>query len=258
MQLNLLFLLGGSDLEMRTIEAILTQKNIPYIDRNLTWNTAKISAYEDVIRNKKNANVNIYGIELVEDNQEPLPPNYHSMDHHNERAHELASIEQVAKLLGLELTREQQLVAANDKGYIPAMEAMGATPEEIAGIRRRDREAQGVTEEDERLAEQSISENLTKQQGITVVKSFTSRFSAITDRLYPCERLLIYTDVELTYFGKGVSRLIQAFDDLVKQQLAYSGGGESGFFGITEEGIKKIGTIENVSDQIVNTLLYGK
>lgn len=50
--------------------------------------------------------------------------------------------------VGIELTREQQLIAANDKGFIHEMEALGAIPEEITDIRHRDREVRGVTEED--------------------------------------------------------------------------------------------------------------
>lgn len=135
---------------------------------------------------------------------------------------------------------------------------IGATPEEIADIRRRDREAQGVTDEDERLAEQSIHHHLTVENGITVVKSLTSHFSAITDRLYPCEKLLIYTDHELTYYGEGVSRLILTFDDLIKQQKAFSGGGENGFFGLNGDKISSIDNCKRAIEQIINLHANGK
>jgi hypothetical protein len=245
------FLLGGHDIEMIEIRKILSSNNILCFDNNLQWNNAQLSQYKNVL----NDHDFFVGVELITD-LDP-PEKYTLIDHHNENAGKPSAIEQVATLLEIKLTRDQQLVAANDRGYIPTMLEMGATPEEIAGIRRRDREAQGVTDEDERLSEESIRENLSVEKGITVVKSLTSRFSTITDRLYPCDRLLIYTDTELTYYGEGVSQLIRAFDDLIKLHKAYSGGGETGFFGLTEEGIKISGS-KSIVNQIINLLENGK
>ena len=62
-------------------------------------------------------------------------------------------------MLKIELNRWQKLISANDRGYIPAMKRMGATNDEIKEIREYDKECQGVTPEDERLAEKSIREN---------------------------------------------------------------------------------------------------
>lgn len=223
---DFIFLLGGHDLEMLEIKKILASQGITFYDKNLQWANAKLSQYSKELNNTNH----FVGIELISDID--LPSNYTLIDHHNENSDKPSAIEQAAELLDIELTHDQLLVAVNDKGYIPAMEAMGATTEDIANIRRRDRKAQGVTEKDEQLAEQSIKENLTAEHGITLVKSLTTKFSPITDRLYPCNKLLVYTNHELTYYGEGVSRLILAFDDLFKQKKAYSGGGEKGFFGI--------------------------
>ena len=230
-----LFLIGGADLEMLTIRQLLTANGFAegekMADRHLQWG-AKLSDYQDLFNGKQI----FVGIELTEDITPP--PHYLAIDHHNVNSNKRSSLEQVIDLLkndfgiAIEFTRDLQLVAANDRGYIPAMIEMGATQDEITDIRGRDREAQGATEEDERLAERSICENRFVEEGITVVKSLTSRFSAITDRLYPCNKLLIYTDHELTYYGEGISLLILTFKDLIKQQIAYSGGGENGYFGI--------------------------
>lgn len=137
------FLLGGRDLEMITIKRMLIDSGFEepesIADLNLQWG-AKLSAYQ----NRFNDELTFVGIELSQ-NIVP-PPHYINIDHHNENANKPSSIEQIADLLGIELTREQQLIAANDKGFIPEMKAFGATREEIADIRRRDREAQGVTE----------------------------------------------------------------------------------------------------------------
>lgn len=141
--------------------------------------------------------------------------------------------------------REIGRIAANDTGFIPAMEALNATIEEIREIRLADRRAQGVTEVDEQLAEQSILQNLINDRGITIVKSLTSKFSPITDRLYPCNQLLIYTENELTIYGVDTSILIDQFADLSAYWTTYSGGGKKGYWGIsggkiTKKLIKKI------------------
>ncbi len=46
---NNLFLLGGYDLEMLTIKSLLDRYDIPYIDHQLDWNTARVSSYRDDI-----------------------------------------------------------------------------------------------------------------------------------------------------------------------------------------------------------------
>jgi len=245
------FLLGGRDLEMITIKRMLIDSGFEepesIADLNLQWG-AKLSTYQ----NRFNDELTFVGIELSQDIVPP--PHYINIDHHNENANKPSSIEQIAKLLGIELTREQQLIAANDKGFIPAMEALGATREEIADIRRRDREAQGVTEEDERLGEKSIRK-FRKQKGeITLVKSLTSKFSTITDRLYPCDQLIVYTDNELNYFGRETNRLNEAFAQLINENKAYSGGTSNGFFGLTKEGIDSLGGIKPARKKVLEIL----
>jgi hypothetical protein len=190
---SFVFLLGGHDLEMNEISDILASENIPFYDKNLKRNNALLSMYGEELNNWSF----FVGVELQTDIKPP--EQYLPIYYHDNHVGSPSVIEQVARLLDIELTREQQLVAATNKGDIPVLFKLGATPEEVANIHRRDREAQGVTEEDERLAEKSLSENLTTELGVTVVKSLTSKFSTTTDRLYPCEQLLIYNDDGLTY-----------------------------------------------------------
>src|SRR3989339_371037 len=213
-----IFLIGGYDLEMKEIRAILTERGCRFVDRNLRWG-AKLSDYQDLFNNKDL----FIGIEITPDIAPPL--HYQAIDHHNENSDMPSSIEQLAKKLGIVLDNRQQLITANDSGYIPAMVAMGTAQEEIEEIRRLDREAQGVTEIDEQLAQESIQNHLSITGHVTVVKSLTSRFSAITDRLYPCPRLLVYTDRELTYYGIGAGKLQHRFAGLLKENKVYSGGG---------------------------------
>lgn len=129
-----LFLLGGHDLEMWTIKQMLEERDdCAVADKQLHWDNALLSAYEEELSN--NADFEIYGIELREDIT--APDNYISIDHHNDRSGQPSSLEQVASLLGVTLTQYQQLVAANDKGYISAMMALGASKEKIDEIRKK-------------------------------------------------------------------------------------------------------------------------
>ena len=225
--INTIFLLGGHDLEMLEIKKILKSKKLTVHDENLQWDNAKLSKYGD----KLNDTDFFVGIELESDIK--TPPNYLLIDHHNENVEKPSAIEQIADLLDIALNREQQLVAANDKGYIPAMIAMGATPKEIEDIRSRDRKAQGATDEDERLGEKSTKENSDYKGDVLIVKSLTNRFSTITDRLWgKTNKLLIYNEESLTYYGQNIDKLITQFSVLIEERIAYYGGNPPGFFGV--------------------------
>ena len=226
--LHRLFLLGGYDLEMLTIKQLLEDRNDCVVaDKHLYWDNALLSAYQEELL--EHADCEIYGIELRENIT--VPDNYISIDHHNDRSSGPSTLEQVASILGVTLTRYQQLVAANDKGYIPAMKALGASKEEIDEIRRKDREAQGVTEEDELLAEQSIKNHLDRHKDISIVYSQTPKFSAICDRLFPYKRLLIYTDSEWIFYGEGKTSLVEEYNVDIETGRVYHGGGPTGYIG---------------------------
>lgn len=153
--LDYLFLIGGKDLEMEAITKLLTDNMLQFADHKLKWG-AKLSSYQSLFNDYQT----FVGIELVPDIA--LPKHYIGIDHHNENSHKKSSLEQIIERLEGDLNlktdfrRDLQLIAANDSGYIPAMLNMGATHDEVSDIRRRDRKAQGVTPEDELLADQSI------------------------------------------------------------------------------------------------------
>lgn len=216
--------MGGYDLEMLEIKKILKEMKLNFTDKKLSWG-AKLSDYKNYFTDNS---ITYVGIELEEDIEPPM--NYHSIDHHNKRSAEPASIEQLALLLNIKLNRYQQLVAANDKGYIPAMKAMEATREEIAMVRRADRQAQGVTEEMEQIAEKEI-QNTENKNGITVLKTILKKFSPIVDRL-ETDKLIVYNEETLNYYGKNASKLNLLFKNLVDEKKAYSGGNDNGFWGI--------------------------
>lgn len=241
------FLLGGYDLEMLIIKQMLEEReDSVVIDKHLRWDNAKLSAYQQDLQNYLGNT--IYGIELQED----ITPsaNYILIDHHNNRDDRQSALEQVAEVLGVSLNRDQQLVAANDKGYILAMKALQATDDEITDIRSRDRAAQGVTEEEEKLAEKSISENMERCGCLIIIKSLTSRFSPICDRLFPYNRLLIYTDSEWMYYGEGKGSLVQHFSNEITQKKVFYGGGENGYIGCAKHAYSKV-EIEKIVEYIM-------
>ncbi len=238
-----LFLIGGHDLEMATIVQLLEQEGYSYIDHSLAWHNAKLSSYQEQIATYADSPTTLYGIELQEDITPPC--NYVTIDHHNYHNHALSALEQVATHIGYTLDRHQQLVAANDRGYIPAMLALGATDAEVAQIRLLDREAQGVTPQQEELAIQAIATKRSLYGGqLLVVQARCPKFSPICDRLYPYERLLVYTLHELTYYGKQAQQLrVQ----MPHSAILYYGGGEHGYWGVPRDALSEteITTIVN-------------
>lgn len=243
-----LFLLGGHDLEMQTISHILTDKNVMFKDRYLQWDNALLSQYEEDIQlygNKES--FIIYGVELKEDITPPT--NYIRIDHHNEYAAYPSALEQVASILNYPLNRYQTLVAANDKAHIPGMLEIGANLEEINRIRQEDRKAQGVTEDDEKLAQEAITNGIEKIGSLYVVFTTASRFSPICDRLYPYEKLLIYTPNELMYYGKEINSIKKILKPYTPISNIFWGGRINGFIGIVRN-ILTTKEILNIVEQI--------
>lgn len=227
-----LFLLGGHDLEMLTIRDVLDAHGCKYADHRLRWDNARLSSYRDEIARFERENVSgcIYGIEL-ENDLATSPECYRSIDHHNEQSKAPSALEQVLSLLDIPMSREYGLIAANDKRYIPGMLALGATDEEIRRIRRADRRAQGVNEEDEILAEKALAENLSRIGDLIVVRALNSRFSPICDRLYPYRSLLIYTAAEWMFYGDGAQQVRELFREEYHKGKIFYGGGPNGYVG---------------------------
>jgi hypothetical protein len=250
---DMLFLLGGHDLEMITIREILEEKSIPYVDKNLRWDNACLSRYSEELNLHSDGGMEIYGVELREDI--PAPANYRSIDHHNDKFVFLSSLEQVAEILNYELNQNQRLVAANDKGYIPEMIKAGATTEQIREIRKKDRLAQGGSDDEEALAEASIRDDMECIGRLTKVKSRTKHFSIIADLLYPCDSLLIYTSSEWVYYGYGRDVLRTLFHEDIVAGRIYYGGKNNGYIGLVDGALPE-NEMNNMVDKIIKELRY--
>lgn len=224
-----IFLLGGHDLEMVEIKKLLLRHGCEVCDANLRWDNAVLEVYSDVL--EQNPDSEFVGIELRDPQNLSAKYNYTNIDHHNENIAFPASILQVASLVGESPNRRMELVAANDSGYIPAMKAMGASDAEIALIRQEDRFAQGVTAEDEFLAEQSVKNHICQVGNTVTVRALTPCFSAISDRLYPYRSLLIYSTEAWVFYGEGKSDILARSHREIDNGLIYHGGGANGYIG---------------------------
>lgn len=247
-----IFLLGGYDLEMKTIAQLLSSYHKTFYDNQLIWNNAYLSTYNDILERYNDSDKYIiYGIELFEDDNSYKCDNYIRIDHHNDYVDRSSSLQQVADILSHTLTRYEQLVSINDCSYIPGMVEFGATQTEIEVIRQEDRNAQGVSAEDELAAERAIRENKIEYKGITIVQTSSSRFSPICDRLYPYRKLLICTDREIMYYGEGINSLKRLFSSEIAKGNIFHGGGDSGYLGTKIDCYNKI-ELEIMKDQIIN------
>jgi hypothetical protein len=132
-----------------------------------------------------------------------------SIDHHNARSAESASILQVLTLIGATPSRVEELIAANDSGYIPGMKAIGASQDEVSHIRALERQMQGITLEMEAEAERAITamERYPELSDLIIVRMAHSKVSTATDRLFGLqvqEHLLVVSeDGEVNYYGDG-------------------------------------------------------
>jgi len=235
--------LGGQDLEMLTIKAILRKEKINFFDKGLAWG-AKLSSYKNELE-KFSDDYTIYGIELEEDVE--LPENYKRIDHHNDFSDKEASLLQLLTLLGKKPTREEKLIAHNDVGHIKAMECFGATKGEIADIRKRDRAIQGVTAKEEAQALEEIT-NIKEEDGLYILETSLEKFSPIVDN-FEKRPLLVYSQKSLTYYGN-ISFLKEKYKEQIEKSQAYHG---RGFFGFDS---KYIGSIS--SNRLVKEIVEMK
>ena len=249
---DLIFFLGGHDAEMLEIRDILKCRGIPFFDKGLSWG-ARLSEYEEEIKALSSDQVPVF-IELKLDCD--YPEEAIILDHHDERSgrDKPTSLEQLAQLLNIQLNRRQRLIAANDRGHIEAMLELCATEAEVKEIRKLDLEAQGITDKDQRLARESVDNNIEKIDHIAaIIDSKTIHASIIFDMLYDKYRYIfvITPDHKLTYSGDGrmVLRLKREYEQLRDQdkdvEFWYGGNlPERGYFGadktIEKEIIKKM------------------
>lgn len=225
---SLFFFLGGRDLEMRTIAELVTAHLGPehVIDRGLGWG-AGLSDHADGLAGLAEGAVPVL-VELALD--QPIPQAAIIVDHHGDAAGHPTALEQVFALLGLASsawTRHLALVAANDRGHVRAMRAMGARPEEILSIRAADRAAQGILAEEDRAGAAALAAAETVLGGrLCVVRLPHGRTATVMDPIAAAtpegqiRDVLIICPAEVDFYGRGAA--IRALDS------AFPGGWSGG------------------------------
>jgi hypothetical protein len=229
---NFICFLGGHDLEMLTIRELL-EKHAPgrFFDKNLSWG-AKASEYREEIT----ACINRGNVPVLIELENDLgldPAQIKIVDHHGALAGEdrPTPLHRIfydyLHLPSKEWTRRLELVAANDRGYIPELIKVGATKEELIEIRKTDRAAQGITEEQERAGEKALSSAEVVCDGLlTVVRLPHARTAVVTDRLqlelggHGYKNLLVLCPHEVDFFGQG--------DLVLSLDKAFPGGWRGG------------------------------
>jgi len=216
----MIFLLGGNDLEMCAIKRLLKKYNKTFFDKNLKWG-AKLSAYEDIIKQHKNDT--IYAIELEKDVDFD---NVILIDHHNEFSQNPSSIEQVAEILGHKLSRFEKAVAINDTSYIDGLVEAGFNKSDIKRIRALDRKAQGVDEKIEKAAQEVKLDR--------IIEFNYEHFSPLNDRIFfekGWKKYIIFNDNLTMFYGFDVESLIESLKKNGVDEFFY-GGGKRGFLGV--------------------------
>ena len=188
------------------------------MDHHVTLARAIFSSYESEIRDAVRHGNRPVLVE-IRDVPEDIRPYVDVIDHHGaESGKRPTALEAVLSRFGIVPTREQQLIIANDRGHIAGMVAIHATADEIASIRKQDREAQGISEAEEAAAETAIADRCVGPSGLVTVVLPHSRTAAVTDRLSTGiggsdERLLILSPDEVSFFGDGkvIGHLMSTF-----------------------------------------------
>lgn len=216
---NYIFFVGGYDAEMVTIKDILKEKNLSFFDNHLKWG-AKLSEYKKELSELSSDQIPVF-IELNLDTE--YPPNAIIIDHHNERAGKdnKTAIEQVADLLGVELNRWQQLISANDKGYVWGMIDIGASEEEIKKVRTLDMEKQGISAEDQKKAKISVEHFLERiSSDMVIINSLIENTTPITELIYKYYKhiFIITPSNKLNYSGpEQIIRILENYYALRKK-----------------------------------------
>lgn len=232
------FITPVNDGESIEIRNLLQDNNETVIISTQPWGASWTRLEAKVIEQvekllAENPNTQVYGVEF----SGKARWNAINIDHHqypnDDRRNPKSSLEQVAEILGVELTRHQKLISENDKGYIPAMEQFGASKDEILLVRAQDRLAQGVTPDHERQAVIDL-QNAEWCGRKVIVRCPNGATSAITDRIYGQYDEAITIDGvngKWIYFGNRHHQFFTLTEGSVNGARWVGGPNESGYSG---------------------------
>ena len=235
------FFLGGRDLEMCEIGNLLHQlKNggdgriAEIYDKKLAWG-ACVSDFEHEVNSAINDKLIPVLLELECDID--IPDYAIEIDHHGARTGEPSALFQLFTLLDLpkkQWTRHYALVDANDRGHIAEMRKIGASDVELVAIRKADRSAQGISEDEEKSGLRALDKvELACDASLLVVRLPHERTATVSDPLAlsgETRDLLVLCPRSTHFFGRG--------DRIMRLDQCFSGGWrggllpERGFWGL--------------------------
>lgn len=260
------YLMGGTDLEMYQTKKRLSRSGEGLIDKNLRWG-AKIEDYANEIQEILSEGNTPVAIELA---NAATVDGVIDIDHHGEKASRPSALAQVMERMGKPMSFIDQLVAANDSGYIPGMrqffkehrdellkkyspDRVDKLEEKLINlIRAKDRQMQGVKLEDEARAEEAIATAERTSEGLIITRIPSGKWSPIADRLFsswPNGRqnliAICFSENEekhFYYFGRG---------DICKELKDYykGWGGGTGYGNIEKDGFS--GCITKDPDEVI-------
>jgi hypothetical protein len=242
-----IFVVPKNDAEAVRIIEILQEKNEKLLITSQSWGASwegleeeikkELHEYDKKYQLSIDSKIAIYGVELKGNNEY----NAIDIDHHcydnEDRSNKKSSLEQVAEIINYQLSNYDKMISANDTGYIPAMQNLdidiAAEEREslIIKVRALDRKCQGITEEQEEQAIESIENNLEKIDETIIVKSPHSKCACYTDRLFgKYKRLLVISeDGESNFYGDKYT-----IEELFNKFEGWKGGnieGNNGYWG---------------------------
>jgi len=241
--MTLRFFLGGYDLEMREIAALVRAEcgAAALCDKGLAWG-ARLSDCADEIAAAHAAGLTPVAVELADDMPAEWAPRARLLlvDHHGARAGDPASIRQVFDLLGLPAarwSRHLMLVAANDSGHVEGMRAAGADAAEMRAIRAADRAAQGILPAEEAAGLAALRTGQTVLGGAALlVRLPHNRGATVTDP-HALEPEFAALPRALVVEGPGSTHVFGPRSWIETLAAAHpsgwsGGGGPHGFFGL--------------------------
>lgn len=228
------FLVPNNDAEAhRIIEILKSKPGVKVWVTNQQWGASWDKVESKIMDEIYAHDGHIWGVELQ--GKCPSFPGRkicHNIDHHvyenDDRSNSKSSIQQVAGLIGYNMSNYDLMISINDTHYIDGMKSIKlykpntATPisdEErealIIQVRALDRKCQGISETQEKQAINSIENNMEVIGDTIIVKSKHSKCACYTDRLFgKYKRLLVLSeDGESNFFGdqKTIETLFSSF-----------------------------------------------
>jgi hypothetical protein len=171
------FVLGGNDAEMVRIKEILDAQGIGSVQPSKFWGPKSFGP-EQIGAEGMKPGTRVVFVEASPSPEFPAVRASVVIDHHGDNAGLPASILQVLDLLHVEPTRWDLVIAANDSGWFPGLQKLGATSEEMA-----DRSAQGITPEHEAEAERALGAPIEMIGNIRVIRMAHSKCAPVGDRI---------------------------------------------------------------------------